>query len=245
MSRPTWAVELAAADGEAAQALRLVAGVEARFSEDGSSLWLRGAEVDDDTTHLVRRLPCRTRMILLPDGHGIEQGKSVPSISLTGAGWVPLRHLFTLEMPSAREAGLASANAPWELVAADEEAPSDILGVAFNAWLKYAITAPAIRLAGLRFAVSEEGNAIIHGTPLPPLLGKFYQSQCGIATPAGFALHPAVNPELLARHFRLNEGDLLLFQADHPSELIAATDFAQASRSAVRETAAALAQLER
>lgn len=245
MSRPTWAVELEVADSEEAQALRLVPGVEARYTEDRLSLWLRGSEIDADTLKLVQSLPCKTRMNLLPDGRGIVEGKSVPSISLTGAGWLPLRHLSTLRWPDQRRAGTASPLASLRLVPASVEEVADVLCVPFVDWHDYVITAPAIRLTSLRFAVSEDRRAMIHGTPLPPLLGDFYVYKDGIAIPAGWMLFPAVEPELLARHFRLNEGDLFLFHHDQPCELIAACDFTQASRSSVRETAAALEAMNR
>ncbi|MCB1094558.1 MAG: hypothetical protein KDN22_03165 [Verrucomicrobiae bacterium] len=244
MSRPTWAVELSAADGESARALRLAPGIEARFTEDRSRLWLRGADLDVDSFRLVRKLPCLRRFTLLEDGRGIIEGKTVPSITLSGSGWVPLRHLSPLLPPTARPCGTAASTAQIRLTPGVSEARAEVLCLPFQTWFEYAIAAPAIRLAPLRFAVSEDGQAIIHGNPLPPLLGEFFTLNHSIATPAGWSLTPPVAPALLAERFQLNEGDILLFHTDETCELIDASGLAQASRSAVRETATALAAID-
>ncbi|MEZ5324300.1 MAG: hypothetical protein R3F19_04475 [Verrucomicrobiales bacterium] len=244
MSRPTWAVELSATDAESAQALRLANGIEARFEEDQSRLWLRGADLDPDSLGLVRKLPCLRRFTLLEDGRGIIEGKTVPSITLSGSGWLPLRHLSPLLPPAVRPCGTAASSARLRLTPDVSEARAEVLCVPFQTWLEYAIAAPAIRLAPLRFAVSEDGRAIIHGSPLPPLLGEFFTINHSIATPAGWSLTPPVAPALLAAHFQLNGGDILLFHNDETCELIDASGLAQASRSAVRETATALAAIE-
>lgn len=244
MSRPTWAVELAAADAESAQVMRLAHGVEARFTDDQSTLWLRGTDLDPETLNLVRTLPSLRRLTLLEDGRGIIEGKTVPSITLSGSGWLPLRHLSPLKPPPMRSGGTASAFATLRLIPDRHESRAEVLCVPFRPWHDYAITAAAIRLAPLRFAVSEDGRAIIHGSPLPPLRGQFFTIQNGIATPAGLTLSPPIAPALLAARFQLNEGDILLFHEDETCELIDASGLAQASRSAVRETATALAATE-
>lgn len=244
MSRPTWAVELAFTDADKAQALRLVHGVEARYADDQSTLWLRGSEVDQSTLQLVRRLPSLQRMSLLEDGRGVPEGKTVPTVNLTGSGWVPLRHLSPLRPPRTQAPGSEPAQVKLQVAPSATEAPATVLCIPFQAWHDYALMAPAIRLAGLRFAVSDDARALIHGIPLPPLRGQFFHINHGIATPAGFTLSPPVDPGLLASRFRLNEGDILLFHTDSTCELISATGLTLASRSAVRESATALAALE-
>lgn len=242
MSTASWAIELSAADAESAQWLRLIPGIEARYSRDASSLWLRGTKMDPHTAEQVRRLPARGRYFLLEDGRAVPDGKRVPVRTLRGSGWVPLRHLIPLQPPPARKAGNTGASVPLRIVPSHRQIPANMLSVPFTRWLDYALSAPAIRLSPLRFAVSGDARTIIHGLPLPPLLGDCYALAHGIATPAGHALDPPLHPELLARHYQLKEGDVLLFHRDSTCELLDAAGFTQASRSAARETALALAE---
>ena len=240
----TWAVELSAGDADAAQSLRLVPGVEARLSDEGNSLWLRGPELDQATSYLVRRLPCRRRFTLVENGKAVPEGGSVPVMTMLGSGWVPLRHLGTLELPSVRKPSSSQALAPVRLVDATREKQSapDLAVMPFRDWYVYAVTAPAVRLNQLRFAVSEDKRAAVHGQPLPPLLGTFYEVDTGIAVPCGRQLKPTLSPGLLARQFSLGKGDVLLFHEDGKCELLDGSGFAAATRSAVRATAQALDQ---
>jgi hypothetical protein len=243
--KPTWAVELSSVDREAAQALRLVPGTEAKLSEDGTVLWLRGLDLDQTTSRLVRHLPCRGRFSLLEDGRAIPENATVPVVSLSGSGWVPLRHLDALELPPVKKPATVSKRARIRLVAATEEPSTgaDFVILPFDDWHEYAVAAPAIRLSPLRFAVSDDGRAAIHGSPLPPLLGTYYSVDAGIAVPLGHALEPALPREWLARNFRLEKRDLLVFRLDGSSELLEGIGFSSATRSAVRATAESLAQV--
>ena len=243
MSRPIWAVELDVSDKAAAQALRLVTGVEARYSSDDSTLWLRGSEMDERTSRLVRQLPCRRRFELLENGQGVPVGKTVPVVTLSGSGWVPLRHLTTLKPPAPRRPGSLTNQVGLELVAAEQERPPNLLCLSFQTWHDYAVAASAIRLAPLRFAVAEDGRTVVHGSPLPPLLGDFFTLEFGVALPSGYTLRPRVEPPLLARHFHLQDGDVLLFHPNNTCECLGAEGFAQASRSAVRETVGAVSAI--
>ena len=55
------------------------------------------------------------------------------------------------------------------LVRSNVEKEANVLLVELRAWRNYAATAPRIRLLHLSFAVSDDGQVVIRGLPLPPL----------------------------------------------------------------------------
>ena len=98
------------------------------------------------------------------------------------------------------------------------------------------IEAPQVRLDRWRFAVAADGRVAVHGQPLPPLPGRRWVEQEGIAVPAGWTWTPAVEAALLRQVFGLAEGDVALWDVDGAWERIAADEFVRATRAAVRAT---------
>src|SRR5207248_2131641 len=120
--------------------------------------------------------------------------------------------------------------------------PASVLVTALADWVAYATTVPAIRLRPLRFAAAADGRALVRGTPLPPIQGRRYTEAAGLAVPAGFDWSPPVEPAVLRKLLGLGDGDLALFDEDATYERIDASQFARATRSAARATAASWAE---
>jgi hypothetical protein len=125
----------------------------------------------------------------------------------------------------------------------------------FDLWAAYAIEAPQIRLNPWRFAVAADGRVAVHVQPqakrvanlssaLPPLPGRRWVEQDGVAIPAGWSWTPAVDAALLREVFGLAEGDVALWHADGTWERIAAEEFVRATRAAVRATAKEMTKSE-
>jgi hypothetical protein len=106
-------------------------------------------------------------------------------------------------------------------------------------WNQFALNAPEVRLRQLRFAVDETGNVVIRGKPLPPVRGRRYVLDGNIAVQAGFTWDPAVTADVLSRRLGLSSEALALFHDDGTFSRIESEQFVPATRSAVRETAAA------
>jgi hypothetical protein len=105
-----------------------------------------------------------------------------------------------------------------------------------RAWARWAGAAALVRLARLRFAASSDGRVVVHGAPLPPLDGRRFTQTEGVAVPCGLAWSPPVGGPVLRELLGLREGDLALFEPGGTYELIEASAFVPASRSAARRT---------
>ena len=236
MGKKSWAVELRLDDANRAHKLRLIPGIEARVSEIEGTLWLRGSELQNDAALLLDQLPCLRRFNLLDEGEAVPQGKTVPILKLSGSDWVPLRHVTSLGFPTPIQHKNYPSPVTPRLEPSARELPANMLIVSFSDWHAFAVRAAEIRLRPLRYAVSDDRRAAIFGQPLPPLLGDYYALIDRIAVPCGTRLSPAINHSMLAEHYRLKAGDVLVFHRDGSSELLDSSGISQASRNSVRAT---------
>jgi hypothetical protein len=103
-------------------------------------------------------------------------------------------------------------------------------------WETYVSTAPLVRLQHLYFAVSENSEALIIGTPNIPLPGKTYILGDNILLPAGYEFDPPAITSLVATTLNPMNDGILLFHENGHWEKIKFDCFVPATRSAVRLT---------
>ena len=108
---------------------------------------------------------------------------------------------------------------------------------------RFIFKAANVRLERLRFAASNDGRVLVHGTPLPPLPGQRFVLHQGVAVPAGFTWQPAVTPEIAARRFGVSGDALVLWNDDDTITRLHAEQLVPVTRSAVVATVNALADL--
>jgi hypothetical protein len=82
----------------------------------------------------------------------------------------------------------------------------------------------------------------VRGQPLPPLSGERFVECEGVAIPAGWHWSPNVEAVVLRELLCLTAGDVALLHVSGDYELVAAANFVQATRSAVRHTAEVMAR---
>jgi hypothetical protein len=107
----------------------------------------------------------------------------------------------------------------------------------FETFFQWVLSAAAVRLSRLRFAVSDDTRACIVGQPLPSLPGENWCVENGVATPAGYALPKGVSAPLVAAKMKLAPGEIVLLHPDGSSERLPAEGFLEVTRSALRATA--------
>lgn len=228
-----WVVQLYARDAVALSQLRTQPGLQ--ICEEQELLWLRTSELDEALSKAVRALPGR-RFTVLPDQQLLPVGKHVPHGYLPEGPWTDLRQWMTLQIQPPRFSAVAGAEVAWQLVRGGEPAEANVLLTDARFWREYAIRAPRIRLDRLGFALSENAQAVLRGTPLPPLPGIRFVERSGVAAPAGWIWMPAVDADVLQAALDLAPQDLALLYKDGTWDHIPAEAFVQATRSAVRRS---------
>jgi hypothetical protein len=229
----SWAVRLDGRDAEGAAALRLEFGIQACQSADG--FWLRGIQLDDRLDRQLAKLPGGQRYAIDEHGLGIPDGCLLPTIRVPDAGWEPIAACFPLRLGTAALPGALPERLCVGLRRSGAEQPCTALVCSWEAWSCWADESPLVRLSRLRFSRCDQ-RALLLGEPLPPLPGIRCHVQGGLILPAGYALAPIADPELITEVFRLKRGDFALVDATGEWEMVSATAIAEAHRMSVRAT---------
>lgn len=226
-----WAVRIDPAHMGAVGLLRLHKGILA--CEVAGNIWLSGDHLDEATELMLRKLAPAERYVVQPDGTLVPAGGQVPRGHLPKADWTPLAQWMTPRVQAAALPGDLPDRVALRLAPGGRQAEPNVLITTWDVWGVYAESAPAIRLAPLRFA-GDGTRVLIRGTPLPPLPGQPHVETAGIAVPCGWTWEPAVETTVLRSLLGLGDGDLALLSRDGEYERIPAEAFVRAERSAVR-----------
>ena len=227
----TWALQLDLAMWRAAATLRLRDPIRGGCTLH--AIWLTGDELTEELELELRKLGGR-RFTLSPRGELTLPGERSPSGVLPQLDWVPLREFIAPISQTSALPGKAPEPTALSLVHGGDVREANVLLAAGSTWAAYAVGAPMIRLKPLTFAANATSTVLIRGTPLPPISGRRFVEEAGIAIPCGLRWEPRVSPRIIASRLHLSPGDLALFETADHCELIGANSFVVASRSAVR-----------
>ncbi|MEM7392833.1 MAG: hypothetical protein AAF492_10850, partial [Verrucomicrobiota bacterium] len=120
------------------------------------------------------------------------------------------------------------------VVRGGEPNPAGLLLTSLEVWKGYALEAPLARLEPLFFALGPDERVVIKGDPLPPIPGELFTLDAGVALPCGYRVDPPIDASIVARICGLAQGEVALFDRKGEVEILRATDFVAARRSAVR-----------
>jgi len=235
----SWALCLSRGEAGCAARLRQTPLVE--VCEIADKVWLRGP-YREEIAEQIHAMPTGVRFRVLDDGQLIPWGARVPQGRLPAGNWRPLAGWFELTLPTATVPATLPSRVGLRLVRDLQERTPSLLILSIERWLRYAETAPQVRLDGLQFVANESGRVLVRGTPAPPLAGELLVEESGVAVPAGWWWSPAVDGPVLRALLGLEAGELAILRLDGCVDRIAAGDFVRATRSAVRQTAAAATQ---
>lgn len=252
-----WAIVLHVGDLSALGRLRRERGIEGCTVDH--QIWLRGNAADDSLALKLRQLPARARYQVLADRSLVAEGTQVPRGYLPEATWQRLDEVVELAGPILGDAsGLLAidfspesskpflSGTPVVLVRDDEVRQPNLLLTSFDAWSEYAVRAPALRLSRWSFAADDRGQALVRGTPLPPIAGRQFVEAEGLAVEAGWTWSPLVDAAVLRQKLSAAPADLVVLlhassELQVPgglvhSEVVPGSSFVRATRSAARLT---------
>jgi hypothetical protein len=217
-------------------ALHLRVRSDVKACQEGEIIWLTGAGSFEEIDPLLRRVPKMIRYTVQADNTITRMGWRIPERKLPAANWSAFSAIAELHpQPAALPAG-ARTTVPIQIVrSAHSEEPSAML-CPIQFWVDYAMTAPGVRLKPLHFAVREDGQTLILGSPLPPLRGLYLIDRAGLLLPGGYCWAPRLEAQIIRRSMNLATNDFALFNLDGSYELIPAENIIAASRSAARRS---------
>ena len=233
----TWAVRLSSFDASIGK-LRQFPGIDVLPIESPSQncIWIKGETLNEQVSKTLRSLPDAQRFLVMPDNSLTSWGETVPRALLPEGTWLPITEWLTLMLPTAAFAPAVQQRIPLTLVRSDTPAEANLLKVTWSVWRDYATQAPQIRLNQWSFAVSDQGEAVVRGTPVAPIPGIRYVEQSGIAIPSGWQLDPPIAVASVRKAMSSDEETIALISKSGAMEVIPLSAFVSATRSAVRLT---------
>lgn len=209
--------------------------MELQICEAEGYVWARAANLIDASWTELSGLPA-VEFLVLVDGQLIERGSQVPQGYLPDGPWLPIAEWMQVDL-AVPALGAKPTKVSVQFARSSDIEEPNLLLASFVKWHTYAVSAPQVRLDRLAFAVNDAGGAVIRGEPLPPLKGTRFVERGGVAIEAGWTWQPRVTAEVMAAAMGLADGEVALVRADGCWDRLADTDFVQASRAAVRQTA--------
>jgi MoxR-vWA-beta-propeller ternary system domain bpX2 len=227
-----YALELPKADAANVGSLRTVGGVDVCEAQD--HIWLRTVNPPDALRKKLRGLPGGLLFEVSGDGQLCRVGTRVPRGHVPAGPWKPLSSWLEVRLPTAALPATLPERIPLHLVVDHVFRAPNVLLTSLAAWTAYGLAAPQVRLDRWHFAVSDKGDVIVRGTPLPTVAGTRLVEEQGIAVPSGWHWSPAVDADVLRTMFQLSQHDLLLWTPQGRRERIGSQQFVRATRSAIR-----------
>lgn len=224
---------IAEKDRDALGAVRCISDLYVAVNESG--IWLKCKGEFATNNMLLQQLPVQKTFFI--DGYNrlFIPNTLTPVAMLEISEWVSIKAFVALEIPIAIMPVRLQSTINVNIVSSMNERNADALLTSLDVWKAYAMQAPLIRLQQLMFAVSENADVFIIGSPLPPIPGKAYWIKNKVALPCGFDLEWTFLADAIEKKFTTG-GELILFAENGEWQKIPDSYFVKATRSAVRLT---------
>lgn len=205
-------------------------------AETETEVWLRCPMLHADMDQALRALPAMHTYRQDAQGLLFPLSGSTPVAKLPMLDWLPMKQFIPVELPGAALPAQLTQQYALRLLPSTEYHPGAALKIKLADWQQYAETAPEIRLANLRFALSAAGDVLVMGEPLPPLPGVEYWLRESILLPAAYDLEWPLVAQLFSQWENSKGTCFLLFEKDGNWQKIEKQCFVQASRSGIRQS---------
>ncbi|GAA3936255.1 hypothetical protein GO495_14090 [Chitinophaga oryziterrae] len=229
-------IVLSTAHAAALGSVRTFPGLLAARS--GEEIWVRGIPAGKPDKK-ISVLPVMHTYFMDEQERLFAPAAQTPVAMLPALEWIPLLSFIKVTLPVSALPGVLEAPQRVKLVRRNGNViipGNDALLTSLEIWDTYVSTAPLVRLQHLYFAVSENREALIIGTPIMPLPGKTYILGDNILLPAGYDFDPPAITSLVTTTLNPLHDGILLFHENGHWEKIKFDCFVPATRSAVRLT---------
>jgi hypothetical protein len=231
---PEFILKLEEKNKKSLGAVRCMAGLQA--AQDGAFMWIKGINALTDIDTVLKQLPVKNTFLLDEDDNLFFPGALTPADRLKALNWQPLIEFIGIELPVTALPGKAVGAVNLKLIKSSKERKGNALLTALDTWKQYAETAPESRLLTIKFAVSEQANALIIGDPLPPVPGREYWETNNILIPAGYDFEFSIMVSFIQKKLNADKSSVILFDIDGSWQKIDKSFFVAGKRSAVRLT---------
>lgn len=171
---------------------------------------------------------------LVREGHQVAEGE-LPELD-----WQPISKVLQFQLPWISDAGHTAQlhSVHWKLARGGVERPPAATLIAWDQLTLWVDTAPQSRLRCLRYCLSpgdgQPRQALVLGTPIPPVEADYLVAIENVLIPAGFHWLPALDVSFVQRSFQLERDQWLVWQATDLWSIVDESILAPLTRGSVR-----------
>ncbi len=213
--------------------VRCIAGLKA--ARERGQVWLRGWPVKQPLPLELKQLPAAKTYRLDKNQRLFPKENLTPVGLLPDLTWELLPTFIPVKLPTAALPAEMPEPLNLRLVPSQNTSPGAALMVDLNAWMAYVETAPQVRLDRWQYAVSEEREVLVLGTPLPPLPGREFWRFKDMLLPGGYDFEYAFLRKAIQQKLNPEKDALVLWTEDGVWQRIPNEDMLSLSRSGVRQ----------
>jgi len=214
--------------------IRALPNLQIAFWED--YFFVKGFTEKADTDPIIAALPVEKVFFLKEQNLLFEKGKSTPTQELPNLQWQFLTQALPIEMPVAALPGKTPQPLFIRLIPSQKPEKGTLLKTDLKTWQQFAETTLEVRLQRLQFAVSENGNVLIWGTPLPPIPGEEFWENKHSFLPCGWEFEHSILGDLVQQKWNMERDAVLIFDKEGEWQRIEKENFVKGSRSGIRLT---------
>ena len=209
---------------------------ELKAAVDEKNIWLRGLYDNRPLDKAIQQLPLQHSFYIDENNLLFAPGSLTPVAVLPVLEWIPIAKFISVEIPVAALPGRLHETVNINIIPSVINKKGAALLTTLAAWKAYAEAAPAIRLAPLQFAVSQNSQVLIIGDPLPAIPGKELWRIENILIPNGYDLEIPMAVSFINEKLNAQRDALLIFDTNGSYEKVDRAFFVAAKRSGIRLT---------
>lgn len=211
--------------------IRTLPDVDVAVVDD--DLWVR--TTDESNLDALACLPAERRYLWNSDGQLVPFGQTLPVDRFQDSmQWTELDEWIEVDAPPSSYCGEFDVEPKLNLVRDEQVTDPNLMITGYTPWLDWCVHAPMMRLAPLRFAMSDEQDVMVHGRPLPPIPGRFFHLTDCIALPLAYRFDFPFDPTDIAELIDLRPDEIAVFELDGMWHRVGRNEFVDTTRAAVR-----------
>ncbi|NML20090.1 hypothetical protein HHL16_04350 [Pseudoflavitalea sp. G-6-1-2] len=203
-------------------------------AEDDHSIWIRGITDSDYQDTALQQLPVLHSFYADAQGYLFRKGQITPIGKVPELNWIRLNKFLAVELPVSLLPGTLDTVTTIKLIPSPRIRESVALLTSLEVWKQYGETASQIRLNNLVFAVSDQQQVLIMGSPLPSLPGKEFWAIDSLLIPNGYEPEIMMAVGFLTAMHNSSNNSYLLADENQRWQSISKSSFVPARRSAIR-----------
>lgn len=205
---------------------------------DGHEFWVKGFDYAQVHSVELKSIPFAT-VFYEQQGKLFLQNSRLPHRNMPSVLWTPIDRALPVRLPSFNHNYFGTdSRVQVSLVPSDKETTATAVIVTIEALEQYIITAPAVRLQPINWALLDQTHALLAGWPLLPVQGTAFWQRKDILLPAGFDFDLHILADVVNETLNPGFHNWLVWQADNTYFPVSKKDMQPLSLESFRSSTA-------